>query len=95
MLTLHILVAGVSLIVQNSLVAICAVVLAVAFNDRFSISYCNNVGWFFLVTCVVTITGSLANLATVANTISIERDWVVVIADKNKNTLASKHCDLH
>ena len=95
MLTLHILVAGVSLIVQNSLVAICAVVLAIAFSDQFSISYCSNVRWFFLVTCVVTIMGSLANLATVANTISIERDWVVVIADKNKNTLASKHCDLH
>ena len=92
--TVCILVAGASLIVQNSLVAICSVALAVAFHDRFSISYCNDVRWFFLVTCVVIITGSLANLATVANTISIERDWVVVIADKNKNTLASKHCDL-
>ena len=70
--------------------AICSVVLAVAFHDRFSISYCNNVGMFFLVACVVVITGTLANLATIGNTISIERDWVVVIADKNKNTLASK-----
>ena len=90
-----VLVAGISLVVQNSLVAICSVVLAVAFNDHFSINYCKDVSLFFLVTCVVVITGTLAHLATVANTISIERDWVVVIADKNKNTLASKHCDLH
>ena len=95
MLTVHILVAGVSLIIQNSMVAICSVALAVAFHDRFSVSYCNDVGWFFFVSCVVIITGSVANLATTVNTISIERDWVVVIADKNKNTLASKHCDLH
>ena len=93
--TLLNLVAGVSLLVQNSLVAVCSVVLAIAFHDRFMISYCKDVGWFFLVACVVVVTGTLANLATVANTISIERDWVVVIADKNKNTLASKPCDLH
>ena len=63
--------------------------LAIAFHDHFKISYCKDVGQFFLVTCVVAVMGTLANLATVANTISIERDWVVVIADKNKNTLAS------
>ena len=90
-----ILVAGISLLVQNSLVAICSVVLAVAFHDHFMISYCKDTGWFFLVASVVVVMGTLANLATVANTISIERDWVVVIADKNKNTLASKLCDLH
>ena len=92
---LLVLVAAVSLLVQNTLVAICSVVLAVAFHDKFAISYCNKVSLFFLVACVVVITGSLANLATVANTISIERDWVVVIADKNKNTLASKLFGLH
>ena len=90
-----VLVAAVSLLIQNSLVAICSVVLAVAFHHQFEISYCKDVGLFFLVVTVVVITGSLANLATVANTISIERDWVVVIADKNKNTLASKLCDLN
>ena len=92
---LLVLVAAVSLLVQNTLVAICSVVLAVAFHDKFAISYCNKVSLFFLVAFVVVITGSLANLATVANTISIERDWVVVIADKNKDTLASKLCGLH
>ena len=89
------LVAGISLLVQNTLVAICSVALAVAFHDRFMISYCKDIGWFFFVASVVVVMGTLANLATVANTISIERDWVVVIADKNKNTLASKPCDLH
>ena len=74
---------------QNSLVAACSVVLAIAFHNNFNISYCKDVGQFFLVACVVVVMGTVANLATVANTISIERDWVVVIADKNKNTLAS------
>ena len=37
----------------------------------------------------VVLLGSLANLATVGNTIAVERDWVVVIADKNSTTLAS------
>jgi len=89
------LVVAVSLLVQNSLVAICSIVLAIAFHNHFNISYCKDVGQFFIVACVVVIMGTLANLATIANTISIEKDWVVVIADKNKNTLASKPCDLH
>ena len=89
------LVAGISLLVQNTLVATCSVALAFAFHDRFMISYCNHVGWFFFVASIVVVMGTIANLATVANTISIERDWIVVIADKNKNTLASKPCDLH
>jgi len=71
-------------------VAICSIVLAVAFHHDFMINYCDDVGLFFLITSVVVITGTLANLATMANTISIERDWVVVIADKNINTLASE-----
>ena len=37
---------------------------------------------------IVIVLGAGANLATVANTISIEKDWIVVIADKHENTLA-------
>ena len=37
--------------------------------------------------------GALANLATVGNTIAVEKDWVVVIADKNSATLASQLFD--
>ena len=51
---------------------------------------CQHVVIFASLTPLVIIFGSGANLATVANTISIEKDWVVVIADKNENTLAGK-----
>ena len=42
----------------------------------------------FMVAVILLVT--ISYLATVANTISIEKDWVVVIADKNTNTLASE-----
>ena len=45
---------------------------------------------FIILSILVIFLGSGANLATVANTIAIEKDWIVVIADKNKDTLAGK-----
>ena len=82
-------VARSSLLVQNLLVVSCAVVFGLAFH--YDISRCDGSVWLFsLVSGLVIFLGSAANLATVANTIAIERDWVVVIADKNKDTLASK-----
>ena len=69
--------------------ALCAVVFGLAIH--YDIGRCDgSVWWFSLASGLVIFLGSAANLATVANTIAIERDWVVVIADKNKDTLASK-----
>ena len=51
---------------------------------------CQNIVAFGCLIPLVIVFGSGANLATVANTISIEKDWVVVIADKNENTLAGE-----
>jgi len=83
-------VTGLSLLAQNILVALCAVVFGLALH--FDFSHCDGaVGMFLLVSGLVIFLGSSANLATVANTIAIERDWVAVIADNNKDTLASKH----
>lgn len=45
---------------------------------------------FIVLAILVIFLGSGANLATVANTIAIEKDWIVVIADKNEDTLAGK-----
>ena len=75
-----------TLLVQNSLVLLCSVALAVAFS--LEVSACNELLPFALTVVVVIILGSSANLATVANTIAVERDWVVVIADKNESALA-------
>ena len=43
---------------------------------------------FIFLSALVIFLGATANLATVANTIAIEKDWIVVIADKNEDTLA-------
>ena len=75
-----------SLLIQNSLVALCAVTLALMFSQGWDV--CQNVAVFSCLTVVVTVLGSGSMLATVANTISIEKDWVVVLADGNKDTLA-------
>ncbi len=51
---------------------------------------CDNVVVFASLIPLVIILGAGANLATIANTISIEKDWIVVLADKQKDTLAGK-----
>ena len=78
-----------SLLVQNTLVCACAVCLAFLFG--LDLGICGDVSLyiFLLLSTLTIILGATANLATVVNTISIEKDWVVVIADGNKNTLAS------
>ena len=75
--------------VQNSLVAMNATLLSIMFY--YSLTVCNNVLLFGVLVVGVIIFGALANLATVANTIAVERDWVVVVADKNSATLAGKN----
>ena len=77
-----------SLLVQNGLLVLCAVVLSLMFGLDMGI--CDNVPLplFISLSGLVILLGSGANLATVANTIAIEKDWIVVIADKNKDTLA-------
>ncbi len=54
----------------------------------FQWNVCLNVVVFGILAVVVIVFASGANLATVANTISIEKDWIVVIADGNEDTLA-------
>ncbi len=78
-----------SLIVQNTLVAINTILLSIMFY--YSLTVCNNVVLFGISVVGVVLLGALANLATVANTIAVERDWVVVIADKNSSILASNN----
>ena len=76
----------VSLLVQNSLVLANATLFALMFY--YSWDVCGHQLVFGLLMVGVVLLGSLAQLATVANTISVERDWVVVIADGNSCVLA-------
>ena len=81
-------VVGQSLLIQNSLVALSAAALAVMFGRDLGICGDVSLPLFIVLSAMVIILASLANLATVANTIAKEKDWIVVIADKNEHTLA-------
>lgn len=79
-----------SLLSQNGLVCLCAVGLALLYG--LDLGFCDDapLGLFAFLSALVIILGATANLATVTNTIAIEKDWVVVIANKNEDTLASE-----
>lgn len=76
----------VSLLVQNGLVLISTVLFALMFYNQWDV--CGHTIIFGSLMVFVILSGSISNLATVANTISVEKDWVVVIADGNSKTLA-------
>jgi iron-regulated transporter 1 len=75
-----------SLFIQNGLVAITTVIFCLMFY--YSWDVCNQVVVFACLMIVIILFGSVSKLATITNTISIEKDWVVVIADKNSVTLS-------
>ena len=74
---------------QNVMVALSAVILALMFYMNWSV--CNNVPAFAVLIVATVLLGSVAKLATLANTISVEKDWIVVIANKVPDTLASEY----
>lgn len=82
--------AIVSLLIQNGLLCLSAVAMALMF--KFDWTACHNLVVFGILSVVAILFASGANLATVANTISIEKDWVVIIADGNEDTLAGTKC---
>uniref|UniRef100_A0A8C1DRB5 Solute carrier family 40 member n=1 Tax=Cyprinus carpio carpio TaxID=630221 RepID=A0A8C1DRB5_CYPCA len=81
-------VAQTSLVVQNSAVILCGVLLMAVFQFKVQLTTLYN-GWL-LTTCyimVITI-ANIANLASTAMSITIQRDWVVVVAGDDRSKLA-------
>lgn len=81
-------VAQTSLLVQNSCVIVCGILLMLVFQFREQLVELYN-GWI-LTTCyilVITI-ANIANLASTATSITIQRDWVVVVAGQDSSRLA-------
>ena len=79
-------VAVTSLVLQNGLLSLASVVMALMFY--FDWNVCLKLTIFSTLSGTIILLASGANLATVANTIAIEKDWVVVIADGNEDSLA-------
>uniref|UniRef100_A0A8C5M3L5 Solute carrier family 40 member n=1 Tax=Leptobrachium leishanense TaxID=445787 RepID=A0A8C5M3L5_9ANUR len=81
-------VAHASLFIQNSSVTACCIVLMLVFSYKNEIEEIWH-GWL-TVFCygVVIILADLANLASTALTITIQKDWIVVITGDNRSQLA-------
>ncbi|XP_037343536.1 solute carrier family 40 member 1 [Pungitius pungitius] len=81
-------VAQTSLLVQNSCVIVCGILLMVVFNFKEQLAELYN-GWV-LTTCYILVISiaNMANLASTATSITIQRDWVVVVAGQDSSKLA-------
>ncbi|XP_053554577.1 solute carrier family 40 member 1 [Bombina bombina] len=81
-------VAQTSLIVQNASVIVCGILLMLVFLFKTQLLSMYQ-GWL-LTTCyifVITI-ANIANLASTATAITIQRDWIVVVAGEDRSKLA-------
>ncbi|XP_069011013.1 solute carrier family 40 member 1 [Embiotoca jacksoni] len=81
-------VAQTSLLVQNSCVIVCGILLMVVFQFKEQLAERYN-GWV-LTTCYILVISiaNIANLASTATSITIQRDWVVVVAGQDSSKLA-------
>ena len=76
----------VTLISQNLFVMLSAIVMSLLFELHWSI--CESFVMFAALIPLIMLFGSGGFLATTANLIALEKDWVVVVSDKNEDTLA-------
>uniref|UniRef100_A0A1A8M478 Solute carrier family 40 member n=2 Tax=Nothobranchius TaxID=28779 RepID=A0A1A8M478_9TELE len=81
-------VAQTSLLVQNSCVIVCGVLLMLVFQYKEQLAELYD-GWI-LTTCYILVISiaNIANLASTATSITIQRDWVVVVAGQDSSSLA-------
>ncbi|KAI5613418.1 solute carrier family 40 member 1 [Silurus asotus] len=81
-------VAQTSLIVQNSSVILCGILLMLVFQFKEQLTHMYN-GWLLTFCYIMVITiANIANLASTAMSITIQRDWVVVVAGDDRSSLA-------
>lgn len=87
-------VARTSLVVQNVSVILCGIILMMVFlhkNDLLTLYH----GWVLTSCYILIITiANIANLASTATTISIQRDWIVVVAGEDRSKLADMNATI-
>ncbi|XP_041649255.1 solute carrier family 40 member 1 [Cheilinus undulatus] len=87
-------VAHASLFIQNISVTVCSVVLMLVFLYKKRIEQIWD-GWLTVVCyTVVIVLADVANLASTALTIAIQRDWIVVITGYNRGHLAGMNATM-
>ncbi|XP_036396891.1 solute carrier family 40 member 1-like [Megalops cyprinoides] len=81
-------VAQTSLTVQNCAVILCGILLMVVFQFKDHLEEHMN-GWLLTACYIMVITiANIANLASTATSITIQRDWIVVVAGEDRSKLA-------
>ncbi|XP_006113394.2 ferroportin [Pelodiscus sinensis] len=87
-------VAQTSLIIQNSSVILCGIILMIVFlfkTQLMTLYY----GWLLTMCYILVITiANIANLASTATTITIQRDWIVVVAGDDRSKLADMNATI-
>ncbi|KAM6967889.1 ferroportin [Aplochiton taeniatus] len=87
-------VAHASLFIQNISVTVCSIVLMLVFSYKQWIEQIWD-GWLTVVCyTVVIVLADVANLASTALTITIQRDWIVVITGYNRGHLAGMNATM-
>uniref|UniRef100_A0A8D0E3P5 Solute carrier family 40 member n=1 Tax=Salvator merianae TaxID=96440 RepID=A0A8D0E3P5_SALMN len=87
-------VAQTSLIVQNASVIICGILLMMIFLFKSQLLTLYH-GWLLTLCYILVITiANIANLASTATAITIQRDWVVVVAGENRSKLADMNATI-
>ncbi|XP_069471732.1 ferroportin-like [Ambystoma mexicanum] len=87
-------VARTSLVVQNASVALCAFMLIFVFQYKADLISMHR-GWPLIVCYIVVIAiGNIANLASTATSITIQRDWIVVVAGEDRTNLAAMNATM-
>ncbi|XP_052473649.1 solute carrier family 40 member 1-like [Carassius gibelio] len=83
-----------SLFIQNISVTVCSIVLMLVFSYKKRIEEIWD-GWLTVVCyMVVIVLANVANLASTALTIAIQRDWIVVITGYNRGHLAGMNATM-
>ncbi|KAH0621580.1 hypothetical protein JD844_023041 [Phrynosoma platyrhinos] len=87
-------VAQTSLIVQNVSVIFCGILLMIVFIFKAELLTMYH-GWLLTLCYILVITiANTANLASTATSITIQRDWVVVVAGENRSKLADMNATI-
>uniref|UniRef100_A0A8B9GGC6 Solute carrier family 40 member n=1 Tax=Amazona collaria TaxID=241587 RepID=A0A8B9GGC6_9PSIT len=87
-------VAQTSLVVQNASVILCGIILMVIFLFKMQLLTLYH-GWLLTMCYILVITiANIANLASTATAITIQRDWIVVIAGEDRSKLADMNATI-
>lgn len=87
-------VAQTSLVVQNVSVILCGIILMLVFLHKEELLTMYH-GWILTSCYILIITvANIANLASTATSITIQRDWIVVVAGENRSKLADMNATI-